>query len=149
MYGYGINNDLYQQMQESTMHITGGCHCGQITYEAEADPIESVICHCTDCQNISGAPYRTTVYVNEKKFTLYGTLKTYIKTADNGNLREQNFCPDCGSHIYATSVGDTNREFGIRLGTCHQRDQLPPKRQYYCTSAQSWVQDLSGIEKAE
>ena len=35
------------------MKIDGGCHCGYITYEAEADPANAMICHCTDCQTLS------------------------------------------------------------------------------------------------
>lgn len=133
------------------MKITGGCHCGQITYEAQADPDNTLICHCTDCQVISGAPYRTVVFASEENFTLTSdTLKTYIKTADSGNLREQNFCPECGSHIYAANVKAPEgppRTFGLRVGTIQQRDQFTPKTQYFCGSAQSWVQDLSGVEK--
>ncbi|MGO7990898.1 GFA family protein, partial [Rhizobium leguminosarum] len=30
------------------MHITGGCHCGAIRYQAEIDPERTSICHCTD-----------------------------------------------------------------------------------------------------
>ena len=30
------------------MKIDGGCHCGYITYEAEAEPERTTICHCTD-----------------------------------------------------------------------------------------------------
>ena len=33
------------------MNVTGGCHCGQITYEAEVDPTTVRVCHCSDCQN--------------------------------------------------------------------------------------------------
>ena len=36
------------------MKIDGGCHCGFITYEAEADPEQTTICHCTDCQMLTG-----------------------------------------------------------------------------------------------
>ena len=36
------------------MKIDGGCHCGYIAYEAEADPANAMICHCTDCQNSIG-----------------------------------------------------------------------------------------------
>jgi hypothetical protein len=32
------------------MQLTGGCHCGHITYEAEVDPETVRVCHCTDCQ---------------------------------------------------------------------------------------------------
>ena len=40
------------------MRINGACHCGEITYEVRVDPARTIICHCTDCQTISGAPYR-------------------------------------------------------------------------------------------
>ena len=29
----------------------GGCHCHNLTYEAEIDPEQVEICHCTDCQS--------------------------------------------------------------------------------------------------
>ena len=31
------------------MKVTGGCHCGFITIEGEADPEKTTICHCSDC----------------------------------------------------------------------------------------------------
>ena len=43
------------------MKITGGCHCGAITYEAEVDPDHTSICHCTDCQQLSGTVFRTSI----------------------------------------------------------------------------------------
>jgi hypothetical protein len=45
------------------MKIDGGCHCGYITFEAEADPEKTTICHCTDCQHLSGSAFRTVVRV--------------------------------------------------------------------------------------
>jgi hypothetical protein len=42
------------------MHIDGECHCGRVTHEAEIDPARSSICHCTDCQPLTGSPYRVT-----------------------------------------------------------------------------------------
>ena len=38
------------------MRIDGGCHCGFVTFEAEADPEKVAICHCTDCQSSTRAP---------------------------------------------------------------------------------------------
>jgi len=43
------------------MHIEGGCHCGQLKYEAEINPDDVRICHCTDCQTLTGSVYRVTV----------------------------------------------------------------------------------------
>ena len=43
------------------MKIDGGCHCGDITFEAEADPANTSICHCTDCQQLTGTAFRTSI----------------------------------------------------------------------------------------
>jgi hypothetical protein len=132
------------------MHIDGGCHCGNISYEAEIDPQQVIICHCTDCQKLSGSAFRTVVFVPESNFKLLnGTLKTYVKVADSGNRREQTFCPECGTHIYATSVGGENRTVGLRVGTSRQRGELAPKKQYWGRSALDWVNGLATIERQE
>ena len=129
------------------MKIDGGCHCGQITYEAEIDPEKVIICHCSDCQSLSGSAYRSVVFTVKDGFRLLtGELKTYIKMADSGNERTQTFCPNCGSPIYASSVGDGPKVYGLRVGSVRQRDELVPKAQYWRHSAQDWVGDLSGIK---
>jgi hypothetical protein len=43
------------------MHIDGECQCGQVTYEADIEPGEVSICHCRDCQRLTGTAYRVTV----------------------------------------------------------------------------------------
>ena len=47
------------------MKIDGQCHCGSITYEADVDPDEIYVCHCTDCQAVSGTAFRWAVPVPE------------------------------------------------------------------------------------
>jgi hypothetical protein len=39
-----------------TMKIDGGCHCGTVTYRADIDPGQVSVCHCTDCQTLTGSP---------------------------------------------------------------------------------------------
>jgi hypothetical protein len=131
------------------MKINGGCHCGFIAYEAEIDPEKVFVCHCTDCQTLSGAPFRSVVAASEDRFKLtQGTLKVYVKIADSGNEREQTFCPECGSPIYATSVGGQSRKLGIRVGSIQQRDELVPKSQYFGKSAQTWLHVLESLPDA-
>lgn len=129
------------------MKIDGACHCGFITFEAEIDPDKVLVCHCTDCQTLSGSAYRTVVHTPETSFRLLsGEPKIYVKTAESGNKRELNFCPDCGTPIYATSVEGPPRTLGIRVGAVRQRAELPPKSQYYRRSALDWVMDLGAVE---
>ncbi len=52
------------------MKIDGRCHCGAITYEAEVDPAKVIICHCTDCQTLSGTVFRVNVPSEGDSFRL-------------------------------------------------------------------------------
>lgn len=130
------------------MKIDGSCHCGNITYEAEIDPEKVVICHCTDCQSLSGSAFRTVAMSREGTFMLRsGEPTLYVKTADSGALREQAFCPQCGTPIYSTSVGDAPKIHGIRVGTIRQRDELVPTLQVWSRSEQHWLSELASIDK--
>jgi Glutathione-dependent formaldehyde-activating enzyme len=70
------------------MKIDGHCHCGEIAFEAEVDPNAVNICHCTDCQTLSGSAFRINIPAPAEHFVLLsGTPKSYVKTAESGNQR--------------------------------------------------------------
>ena len=77
------------------MKVTGGCHCGNITYEAEVDPATVRVCHCTDCRKLTGTAFRANIASLPGAFRLTrGTPKIYIKTAESGTKRAHGFCPE-------------------------------------------------------
>jgi hypothetical protein len=100
---------------------------------------------------MSGAPYRAIVVAKEEDFhILTGEPKLYVKTAESGNKRAQGFCGDCGTALFATSVGEGPKIYGLRLGAINQRDQIRPTGQIWTASAQPWVYhlaDIPGVEK--
>lgn len=71
--------------------------------------------------------------------------RIYVKVGDSGNRRQQAFCAECGSNIYATSDEPPgNRMIGLRVGTLDERRELTPTRQFWCRSAMPWLPDLPG-----
>jgi hypothetical protein len=128
------------------MKIEGRCHCGRITFEAEVDPDTVTVCHCTDCQTLTGSAYRANVPAPAATFVLRsGEPKIYIKTAESGTKRAHAFCPDCGTPIYAAAIKDTPT-YSLRIGTIKQRAELrPPRRQIWCRSALPWSMDIRGV----
>ena len=95
------------------MRIDGGCHCGLISFEGDADPERAAICHCTDCQTLSGSAFRTVVPVAGESFKLSGRPTIYVKTAESGIKREQAFCPHCGSPIFSTDADSTAQDLHV------------------------------------
>ena len=132
------------------MEIEGGCHCGYITYAADADPENTVICHCADCQILSGSAFRTVAGgVADKDFRiLSGTPTVYVKVAESGAEREQAFCPRCGSPIYSSAPGNINKIYNIRVGTIRQRDKFVPRGQIWCRSRQAWLAEIATVPSA-
>lgn len=128
------------------MHIDGQCHCGFVTYAAELDPEDVSICHCTDCQRLTGSAYRVTAGTPRASFRLTGgEPKLYVKVAENGRKRLQFFCPHCGSPVYTTGTDEDAEEIGIRVGTINQRQELAPRSQIWCSSALPWVGDIGDL----
>lgn len=128
------------------MKVDGECHCGAIAFSAEIDPERVRICHCADCQKLSGTAFRVVAPCDEENFRLLrGSPAIYVKTAESGRHRQQAFCGTCGSPLYATSdEAAGHRKLGLRVGVLAQRGELTPKRQFWFRSALSWLPRIPG-----
>ena len=131
------------------MKIEGNCHCGAIACEAIVDPQKASLCHCADCQTLSGAPFRASVPAASADFhILRGQPKIYIKTADSGNKRAQAFCADCGTGLYSTSP-ENPTSYVLRVGVIAQRASFKPRQQIWCRSELPWTTTVGGVERRE
>ncbi len=126
------------------MQIDGACHCGLVSFTAEVDPARVMVCHCTDCQILSGAPFRVVVTAPIESFVLRGKTKCYVKVAQSGNKRAQVFCPECATPLFATAPENATQVI-IRLGCVTQRAQFVPAVQIWQHSSQPWLSELHRI----
>lgn len=125
------------------MRITGACLCGGVRYEAEVDPPTVGICHCTDCQRLTGSAYRVTVPALPGRFRLLaGETKCYRKIGDHGRPSDQHFCGTCGSPLWRESA---DGEICLRLGCVDQRLALRPTHQSFVQSALPFVFDIKDL----
>lgn len=122
------------------MNVTGSCHCGAIAYEAEVTPGTVGVCHCGDCQRLTGSAFRANIPAPAAGFRmLRGTPKVYVKTADSGARRARAFCGDCGGPVYASAL-ENPPSYSLRVGALDQRAELgPPARQIWTKRRLPWV----------
>jgi hypothetical protein len=131
------------------MKVDGSCHCGSITFSAEIDPEAVIVCHCTDCQTLTGSAFRVVVRVPREKVEWRGGKpKRYIKTAESGAKRAQAFCSECGTPLYA-GAADEQGPIGLRWSTIRQKAQLKPSKQIWHRSAASWLPALGDVPHVE
>ncbi len=131
------------------MKIDGSCHCGEIAFEAEVDSSGLRLCHCTDCQRLSGSAFRANLRAPAAGFRLLrGEPRSYIKIADSGARRRHAFCGNCGTPIYACSADDPV-SYSLRIGTIAQRAAFMPVSQIWRRSALPWVDELAKVPANE
>ncbi len=130
------------------MQVDGACHCGSIRFTATVDPNKVMVCHCTDCQRLTGAAFRVVVPAPIESFVLRGEPKRYVKVAESGAKRIQAFCPECGSPVFAMAL-ENSTQVSLRVGLLNQRSRLSPSLQIWKRSALPWVNTLASVEGCE
>jgi hypothetical protein len=132
------------------MKVEGRCHCGAITYEAEVSPGTITLCHCRDCQTLTGTVFRANIAAPADKFRLLtGEPKKYVKTADSGARRVHAFCGNCGAPVYACAP-ENPQSYSLRVGALSERDGLGrPGRQIWTKRRLSWIAPLEGVPEIE
>jgi hypothetical protein len=144
------HNDANFGIGTLAMKVQGRCHCGAISYEAEVEPGTAHICHCQDCQTLTGSAFRPSISAPAETFRiLAGTPRRYTKVADSGTTRVHAFCESCGSPIYSCAP-DNPRTYALRLGGLSQRERLGrPARQIWTKRRLPWMPKLEGVPEIE
>jgi hypothetical protein len=128
------------------MATTGGCLCGEITYEIAGDLIATAVCHCDHCQRQSGGAFSVNLIVHESQMAVSGTLKTFEDRGENDDsvYVYRRFCGNCGSPILSELVQPAGI-LAVKAGTLDDRSMVAPTVQAWCEHKQPWV-ELGGIE---
>lgn len=133
---------------DSRMSVSGRCHCGAVSLTAEVNPARVFVCHCADCQVLTGSAFRVVAPVEPGSLKVAGDVKAYARTADSGAVRWQYFCPECGTPLYA-GVKDGAGMTTLRVGVLQQRALLKPSAQLWRSRALPWVDGLGDVAACE
>lgn len=106
--------------------FTGGCLCGNVRLVATGRPYRVGICHCLDCRKRSGSLFGTFAIFPQSAVSIEGETREY---------QGRNFCPNCGSSIFASS----DDEIEVHLGTFDAPDQLRPTYELWTVRRESWL----------
>ena len=119
--------------------ISGRCLCGEVRFETTNEPVLQLMCHCTDCQTISGAAaYAAYVVPINTLKVVQGETAHFSVHADSGRINSRHFCPKCGSRVWAIleemGMASVN---GLALD---DRAHFKPAANHMPGSAPNWCQ---------
>ncbi len=85
----------------STLPKSGGCQCGLLRYEVHANPLDTYVCHCRECQHQSASAFGISVIVSVEAFQLVqGEPELWTRPTDSGRTLDCCFCAKCGSRVW-------------------------------------------------
>lgn len=82
-----------------TERVSGQCACGNIRYTTTASPKFTLICHCRQCQRISGSGHTAQFAVPIDETEIAGEVRFWEQIADSGNTVSSGFCETCGCPV--------------------------------------------------
>jgi len=119
-------------------HFQGSCMCGAVKYQADAEPIFSGVCHCSNCQKQTGSAFSCVVAIPKPTLALSGETREFRYQGDSGKDVISTFCPICASRLTSEATIMAGVVM-IEVGTLDDRSFFDGKTHIYCASAQPWV----------
>ena len=106
--------------------FTGGCLCGKVRLVAAGRPSRVGICHCLDCRKHHGALFYAAAIFPKASVSIEGQTSDY---------QGRNFCPECGSSVFARS----GEEIEVHLGILDAPDQHMPSYENWTVRREAWL----------
>ena len=121
--------------------LKGGCFCGAIRYQVEAEPWHATACHCSICRRTSAAPFVAWFTVKPGAFRLVVGQPARFRSSDHAT---RSFCPSCGTPLTFQSDRYPDE---VDVTTCSLDDpeRVPPQSHTWRASGLSWVKPADDL----
>jgi hypothetical protein len=115
--------------------LRGGCQCGEVRYEADAEPIVVAICHCSMCRRAHAAPAVAWVMFREDQVRFTNNKPKIYRSSDPAR---RGFCSTCGTQISFTADYLPGL-IDLTVGSLDDPAAVTPSLHYWDSRRLPWV----------
>ena len=126
----------------------GGCHCGKVRFQAEADPWMVFQCNCMRCRRLLGTMAVFVIFDDSANVQFSGETSEYVTKGESGLPVRHYFCPVCGAMIQVEADAYNMGGAGIILGAFDDPHQFKPEWETYTELKLNWLRDNGCIKKS-
>ena len=124
---------------------SGGCHCGEIKFQTELDPMMIVKCNCERCRRLFGTVAVSALYT-EEEIGIEGPSSSYEFLGGSGMPLWSHFCEKCGCRVFAKAESFPGMVM-MSLGSFDNSQELKPKGEIFTNYKLDWLKDDGCIEE--
>jgi hypothetical protein len=120
------------------MALKGGCLCGSVRYEIDAEPITCRVCWCRACHAFGAGGGTVNVCFPSDSIRIHGQMRDYVSVAESGNVMHRRLCPQCGVHLFSEAEARSHLIF-VRAGSLDDPEIAKPSATIWVSQAPSWA----------
>jgi hypothetical protein len=114
----------------------------------EGEPVFTGLCHCRDCQKATGSGHAAVMAMPQSAVKMSGETKGFDVVGESQKTLTRNFCPVCGSLVFANSAGMPGMLL-ITAGTLDDPSTYKPQVAIYTRSRPDWAKAGGGLPEFE
>ena len=126
----------------------GGCHCGKVRFQAEADPWMVFQCNCMRCRRLLGTVAVFVAFDDSANVQISGETREYVTKGESGLPVHHYFCPVCSTMVHVKADAYDMGGAGIVLGAFDDPHQFEPEWENYIELKLNWLRDNGCIKKS-
>ena len=136
-----------QAQSNSCKSYPGSCQCRTVSFSVRTPagkPPTHILCHCSVCKKISGAPYTCNYIISIEDLTITmgnERLKLYEYQGASGKNVSCYYCDNCTSHIYHVQQRDPSKAI-VRTLLLDCGNVMGASGEIFGEGALGWVRDL-------
>ncbi|KAF2098649.1 hypothetical protein NA57DRAFT_75886 [Rhizodiscina lignyota] len=132
------------------MTLKGGCSCQAVQYEITSPEPVVALCHCVQCQAMSGTVFGTNLMVPASELHLSpsstSAIKKWQRPGSSGATCTNSFCSNCGTTVFSQTEAENMKAMRfIKAGTLEDKKWLRehrPVMEINRPEGVGWVGDL-------
>ncbi len=137
-------------MRDTPKHVTGGCLCGKVRYEAQVFLKSAYYCHCRMCQKSSGQPAEITVPIKAGTLVFTKAKPKYYVSSEHG---QRGFCEHCGSRLVWQALDpESDWQTNVTVGSLDDPAEARPSNHIFVDTQLTWYEideELPKFREAE
>ncbi len=128
-----------------TNMIKGSCLCGDVTFQVEDDFQTYNLCHCTQCQKLSGSAHMSNLFTKPDNIE-WLSGKDKVKQYDvPGREMRTAFCTNCGCNM--PYVTHSSGYLLVPAGVLDDEPTYKPEQVIFWEERMPWYEELHEVER--
>ena len=119
--------------------IAGNCLCGRVTFKVNDEFSMFHLCHCTQCQKITGSAFASNIFTRPDNIEWVKGIELAVRYDDPERHFTKVFCSKCGSGLpFLTQSG---KYIIVPAGSLSEQPEIRPQDNIFWSEHIAWLDD--------